>query len=310
MKRKITVLLFIISFGLQAQLVRDTLVFNKPDTVIFIDTANPSNIWQIGMPSKAIFDSAFAGNRAMVTDTINVYPINNKSSFTLGFELFGGGPSITFKHRFNTDSLFDGGYVEASADSGKTWLLLIDTTGQMSAGNTTFFGTSNPYGISTSGFYSTADSLTNSNVGFSGNSSGWKTSSILFPCFAIKKPFEYYLRFTFVSDSVQNSKDGWMIDEIIVDNSGACSNLTEQNILKAVIFPNPSNTYATITLPNGKYVHNGVLSIYNTIGGLIFKTPFIGDKLKFNLSDLPKGMHQILISENEQVIAQAKLFVQ
>ena len=45
-----------------------------------LDTS-ASNIWQIGKPQKIIFDSASTVPNAIVTDTINFYPINNISRF-------------------------------------------------------------------------------------------------------------------------------------------------------------------------------------------------------------------------------------
>src|SRR5690606_28661361 len=46
-----------------------------------IDTGS---IWQIGPPQKSVFDSAATNPNVIVTDTINTYPINDTSSFTVG----------------------------------------------------------------------------------------------------------------------------------------------------------------------------------------------------------------------------------
>ena len=65
----------------------DTTNFEGSLVQIEIDTSNAGNIWQIGQPDKAIFDSAFSAPNAIVTDTVNYYPINDSSSFILMFEL-------------------------------------------------------------------------------------------------------------------------------------------------------------------------------------------------------------------------------
>src|SRR5665648_544964 len=58
----------------------DPSVFNK----IFIDTiSNPNNIWQIGEPSKLLFNSAFSPTHAIITDSLDPYTINDTSSFII-----------------------------------------------------------------------------------------------------------------------------------------------------------------------------------------------------------------------------------
>ncbi len=48
---------------------------------IQIDTSQQGNIWQIGRPQKILFNLAFSIPNAIVTDTLNTYPINDTSSF-------------------------------------------------------------------------------------------------------------------------------------------------------------------------------------------------------------------------------------
>ena len=49
----------------------DTLNFEEPCNYLFIHPSN-TNHWQIGTPSKAIFDTAYSKPYAIITDTINV----------------------------------------------------------------------------------------------------------------------------------------------------------------------------------------------------------------------------------------------
>ena len=49
-----------------------------------IDTVNyPNNVWQIGKPQKTVFDSAYSYPNAIVTDTLNPYPVNDTSVFMI-----------------------------------------------------------------------------------------------------------------------------------------------------------------------------------------------------------------------------------
>jgi hypothetical protein len=51
---------------------------------ITIDTiSNPNNIWQIGVPNKPLFNTAYSVPNVIVTDTINTVPANDTSTFYL-----------------------------------------------------------------------------------------------------------------------------------------------------------------------------------------------------------------------------------
>ena len=65
----------------------DTIKFESAYEYLNIDTSN-QNIWQIGRPSKIFFDSAYSKEKAIVTDSINFYPVNNCSYFNLYLGLF------------------------------------------------------------------------------------------------------------------------------------------------------------------------------------------------------------------------------
>ena len=59
------------------------LILEEPqyDSLAVIDTTNyPDNIWQIGNTEKLWFDSV---GRGIMTDTVNYYPVNNVSVFTV-----------------------------------------------------------------------------------------------------------------------------------------------------------------------------------------------------------------------------------
>lgn len=61
--------------------------FNPPYTAfsinVYIDTNNPNNIWQHGVPQKNIFNNTATNKKALVTDTLNFYPTNNISDLVI-----------------------------------------------------------------------------------------------------------------------------------------------------------------------------------------------------------------------------------
>ncbi|MFI5220854.1 MAG: hypothetical protein ACHQK8_00905, partial [Bacteroidia bacterium] len=95
--------------------------------LLFIDTSNHKNIWQIGKPNKSKFDSAYSKPNALVTDTLNPYPINDTSRFIIKNSIGYGylGTSLGFYYKLNTDSLKDFGMIEISMDSGSHWYDII-----------------------------------------------------------------------------------------------------------------------------------------------------------------------------------------
>lgn len=62
-----------------------TLNFDTPndycDSVLIDIAQNPDNIWQIGSPHKQVFNLGYSSDNAIVTDTLNSYPMNDTSSF-------------------------------------------------------------------------------------------------------------------------------------------------------------------------------------------------------------------------------------
>lgn len=300
MRTFILSLILICTYGLYAQ--NDTVNFEIPSVKIDIDSSNVNNIWQIGKPSKTVFDSAFSIPKAIVTDTANPYPVNNISRFTYGFEIAGLGPNIEFKHRYNTDSLHDGGFIEISKDSGSTWKLLNDTTDLFS-----YYGA---YGITTSGLYSSTDSLSGGHIGFSGNSGGWITSRIIFPCYALKNPFMFMLRFTFISDSIDNSKDGWMIDNIaIYNNSDDCSGLNENILSKFKCYPNPFSSKVHIELRPGISLKKGSFKIYDIQGRQVKEVKNIrGNNFEISRGRLLPGPYILMILEDGVPVSSGHIF--
>lgn len=174
---------------------------NFMQSSLCIDIVNDSsNIWQVGMPQKVIFDSAATFRNALVTDTIRFYPTNNTSSFqfTVTPWVSWGILAIQWKQKLDMDAGLDGGKIEFSADSGATWQNAFN----------------NPYVYNFYGYTpSNADTLTNGDFVFSGTDSLWRD---MWLCYDMSWMWNRTLkvRFTFTSDSIDNNKEGWMIDNM------------------------------------------------------------------------------------------------
>lgn len=174
-----------------------------------IDTTNPSNIWQIGKPNKVNFDSAYTVPFAMVTDTINSYPINNHSTFQFNvkkpwWNMYRGWSFLIliFDHNYDTDTLCDGGYIDVSYDGGHTFTnIILDKQLVSNMG----------------GQYSVDDTIKGGMSAFSGKSKGWESAQFLlewWPEETWSEVDSMIVRFNFKSDSIDNEKAGWLIDNI------------------------------------------------------------------------------------------------
>lgn len=113
-----------------AQWTYDSVSFEQPTNKILIEDAE-GNLWQIGAPQKAFFNSPHSGTKAIVTDTLDYYPTGDTSRFIYIIR----NPytqtcytSMEFWHKYDMDPAGDRGIIEASYDGGFTWEEVKDTT--------------------------------------------------------------------------------------------------------------------------------------------------------------------------------------
>ena len=87
MKKIITILICLVATSNLA-FCQQSIYFNfDQDTnykkYFYIDSGNVNNIWQIGKPQKSVFNAAHSAPNALLTDTVNHYPVNDTSSVTM-----------------------------------------------------------------------------------------------------------------------------------------------------------------------------------------------------------------------------------
>ncbi|MBP7496702.1 MAG: T9SS type A sorting domain-containing protein [Bacteroidales bacterium] len=245
----------------------DTLItFEQPTKFIKIDSSNHSNLWQIGKPNKSYFDSAYSVSNAIITDTFNNYTGNNTSAFEFTVKLKNigiawGSGELSFWHKFDMDSLFDGGYIEVLYDTNKTPLNIIYDTLSIQ-----YYPTN---------FYKKQDTISGKIPAFTGRSNGWVQSKFQWVwLIGVKKYKQIWeidslrIRFVFKSNSNKTNYEGWMIDNIgvtIYEPVGGVNELYNQEALSAYIYPNPLTENSILTMTNpGLNVKK--LEIYNIIG--------------------------------------------
>ncbi|OPZ96314.1 MAG: hypothetical protein BWY70_01791 [Bacteroidetes bacterium ADurb.Bin408] len=222
--------------------------------MLYTDTAqNP--LWETGVPAKPFFDSAYTPPYALCTRLTTPYDTNALASFELRIPNYMFTNMIVgFRHKYQTDTLTDGGYIEVSYDHGQSWINAIyDTTYLI---------------YHTENFYTLQDTLAGGIHGFSGTSAGWVHSRIQWVWAMLVKdiPDTLYMRFTFKSDAIQTNKAGWMIDNLVVsfaDMPGFLPKLNPE--IDITVYPNPFSTSTYILLPE-TYRKTAIINLYDLSG--------------------------------------------
>jgi len=288
-----TALLFCIVQFSSAQFY--TQYFDGADTSIWnsikidIDTSS-QNVWQIGTPQKTIFDSAATQPYAIVTDTINFYPTNDTSRFIAKvLNDFGawGILALQWKQKLDLDQGFDGGIIEYSTDTGNSWVNVFN----------------NPYVYNFYGFQpSNKDTLAGGEYAFSGTDSTWKDIWLCFDMSWIQQfqPNDTLLfRFTMLSDSISNNKEGWIIDNMLAHITiiHTVKETEQENYLN--VFPNPANNIVNIQAQKIMDFHIvEVMELIDPLGRVVDRWTNIPTKFWFDTSKYNEGLYFLKIRTN------------
>lgn len=255
--------------------------------VLLPDSSNQH--WQVGRSAK--FDGVLSVKPALYTDTLSSYPVNmnegvvmilhEESQFGFPYHQY----DVFFKHRFETDTLNDGGYIEISLDSGATWVNAID---YMDSISWPMFG--NFY----LDFLSTQRLINGQRSAFTGSGVAYRYNHIHLGLFMtimaepelIDYPVAPYIRFNFVSDSVDHQKAGWQIDEVEI--WGAVGWGLEERVQPITISPNPSNGIFNIQSVN--HLHQRY-TVTNTAGKVLIVGEMEGTTASVNLDLYPAGTY-------------------
>ncbi len=287
----------------------DTITFEKPYMYLKIDSS-VHNIWQIGTPHKVFFDSAYSGRKAIITDTLHNYPVNNISFFDMKIGAFNfgdyypGSIIIGIKHKFDTDTLKNGGYISVSYDNGKSWANIIKDT-------LYHFGLTPS--VSNTNLYNQQDSLFNGEFGFSGNSGGWITTWFSWHALAVKKSANeiadtMILRFNFVSDSIPSNKEGWMIDNIRLSSNDIGGGILKNVYGNFKIYPNPMKEIVYVELD--KLYQSTRLEVFDADGKLVEQQTYNNKQvLSFNKGHLESGIYILRIVADQVLIGSSKLII-
>ncbi len=220
------------------------------DRIVIDSIINPNNIWKVGHPTKTVFSTTNSSPNVIVTDTLNPYPPNDTSSFTM-IHIASGGWQLSYPkidiggwYFVNSDTLTDYGYIEFSSDHGNTWLSIENHS------NVCTWGATSEIPV------------------FSGNSNGWKHFY-----YCIEPPTTVNLgdtilyRFTFISDNVQTNKDGLMFDDLhFEDWAEGIEEFRNDNLIS--IYPNPASDFLSVQRSFTNNLQS--IQVINCLGQVIY----------------------------------------
>jgi hypothetical protein len=268
-----------------------TQYFDGADTVasksiiVKLDTSH-TNIWQIGKPHKTIFHKAATVPNAIVTDTIHYYPNNNISRFTFQFVRVTnyGVLALQWMQKLDLDTNHDGGIIEYSTNKGLTWVNVFN----------------NPSVLNFYGFQqANRDTLATGEYAFSGRDTSWRNIWLCFNPSFIQTYDTTLFRFTLKTDSVNNNREGWMIDNMMIN----LTMIHPVNEMKKTEFLNvfPTVTNGIINIESRIILENVPVQSIDLIGvdgKLIEHFTNSSSKYQIDISKYEAGMYFLKITSD------------
>lgn len=257
--------------------------------------SNPNNIWEIGVPNKFAFDTAYSEPNCMITDLDNPYPVNDTSYFILEYEAgygFQHGQQVELEGYYwvDSDSLNDYGTIEISIDQGNSWIDMLNDTVYVFDFE---WGGERPI--------------------LTGNSGGWKSfsywSSNLAQNFNVDYGDTVMYRFGFISDGQSDTLDGLMFDNIRMTDWAMSVPEYSMGDFQSKAYPNPTSKEVSIIFSNPQ-AREASCVIIDAYGRIVKSSQTTTtESLHFDLQDLEHGMYYYRVQMADEV-SKGKIVVQ
>lgn len=299
--KRLLLIPFLILVSLTTQAQRQGVKIDScsfKESCALVRNLSDTGLWQIGAASKVFFAQGGIGSSGLLTDSAKGYLPNKDEYVDVRFENFDLNIRLAFWHRFDTDTLADGGYIEVSYDQGITWQDIHQNDSNHQ-----------PIYMNVYGMYPESAALGNGKRGFSGRSADTVLSIIewVWNIPLKTEPDSIWLRFHFYSDSLDNNKEGWMIDrmETSFDEVWGFDDLTNPHRIKA--YPNPGKGFYTLEYLT-ESLTNYELFVYDFQGKRVLNQTLNGQKYsELDLSEYPSGMYFYTLMEKGSVVYAGKL---
>ncbi len=264
------------------------------------DGLDEGGVWQIGPPQKEFLNFAYNDEMVIITDTINPYPINDTSSFTInhivGELSFPGGNLYSFTLRGAYFSQLDEGDVckmEYSVNQGESWYDLVDP-------------------IDEQGYYVSWHSEI---PDFSVQTNDWELFDLEWSILLkyeengdeIQVGDTLQVRFSLLSDTTSGNAEGIMFDSFWLEQNEESVFDSNYRIFNSSARPNPTLGLVEITFSNPNALETDV-TIFNQVGQDVYSVETVNGNVEIDLGHLPKGIYTYrLLQEKVQSLSRGKI---
>jgi len=244
------------------------------------------SLWQVGAPSKQIFDEAWSPPNALMTDTLQPYPDSVNSWFILEFS---PNEMCNFFVSWNQKVDLGAGdscLVELSAD-GIIWNDVYNFCMNTQLFDLTYYKTDLTTTISE---FESWDS----GCFFTDTTTGWFQYSLwfhyVFPLKDVLFADSLFMRFRFVSGINTGDREGWMVDDVCTGSFFYGWNIAEYDqSLEILVYPNPSSEF--ISFQADKIVFPVQLVISDTSGKIVSNMALHSNRI--DTGSLPEGLYYL-----------------
>ncbi len=244
-------------------------------------TADSGDLWERGVPAGSQLNSTFSGVKAYATNLDGDYSNNTKSFlYSPCFDLSSiQDPVLKFKMAFEIEFDWDLLYMQYSTDLGQNWNVLG------SADDLNWYNSSRFSG----------DGLNNdcyNCIGAQWTGTNLNLTEYAYDLTELANNENVIFRFVLHTDQYVTD-EGVVVDDFVIDGTTLSTN--DENLIKLVVYPNPSSSIFNIRLNNiGRYN----IYVRDITTKLLFKDSNENSNYKLNLSEFSEGIYLLEIESN------------
>jgi hypothetical protein len=260
--------------------------FETPFTNLVTSQAGDANLWQRGIPSGSLLNTAASGSRVYGTNLSGNYPDATKAYlYSQCYNLNQiANPVLKFKMAYDLEENWDVLYVEYTTDIGQTWNVL---------------GTANdPNWYNSSQTSQMADNCYNC-PGAQWTGTNTSIVEYQYPLNQFINQSNIIFRFVFHSDDAVNN-EGVIIDDFVIDGTLSSE---EFNMEGVAIYPNPSKGLFTISYGS---LNPTKVEVFDVTGKIILTlqaNALTNSEAEISLEKASVGVYFVKISnENSQIV--------